>query len=375
MENEQSLFISIFGQIEDPRVERNKDHKLLDIIALAICAAVCGADGWTDIESFGKAKQAWLRTFLGLEKGIPSHDTIGRVFALLDPGVFQACFQQWVRALQSKVEGVVAIDGKTVRRSHDHAKSKQAIHLVSAWATETGIALGHVKVDDKSNEITAIPQLLKLLQINGCMVTIDAIGCQKEIAQAILDKGADYLLAVKDNQKTLREDVEQEFKEAARQGFKHMEHTYFETLEKDHGRIETRQYWYTHDVQGIGTLEDWPQLNGMVMCRATRNLKGKISVEDRFFITSATHGDSKKIAESIRAHWGIENSLHWVLDIAFGEDQARIRAENADQNMATVRKMVINVIKPDKSRKGGVRAKRLQAGWDDAYLREIITRM
>jgi predicted transposase YbfD/YdcC len=375
MQSDQSLFISIFNQLEDPRIERNKEHRLLDIVGLSICAAICGADSWTDVECFGKAKEPWLRTFLGLEKGIPSHDTIGRVFAALDPGVFQACFQQWVCALKHNVEGVVAIDGKTIRRSHDSRKGKQAIHLVSAWASETGVSLGHVKVDDKSNEITAVPELLKLLQLNGCLVTIDAMGCQKEIAQAILDKGADYLLAVKDNQKNLREDVEQEFKQAQEGGFRHMEHTYYETVEKNHGRIETRQYWYTHDVGGLGTLEQWPKLCGMVMCRAMRTLKGKCSVENRYFITSATHCDVKKMAESIRAHWGIENSLHWVLDVAFGEDQCRIRAKNADENMATIRKMVINVIKSDKSRKGGVGTKRKTAGWDEQYLREILTRM
>lgn len=375
MEDSQSLFISIFSKIEDPRIERNKDHKLLDIIAIAVCAAVCGADSWTDIEGFGKAKEDWLRTFLGLKNGIPSHDTFGRVFAMLDPVVFQACFQEWVMALRQKVTGVVAIDGKTARGSHDHAKGKKAIHLVNAWATETGVALGHVKVDDKSNEITAIPELLKLIQIKGCIVTIDAMGCHKEISQAILNKGADYILAVKENQKNLREDVEQEFAEAQRHQFKYMNHTYYETVEKNHGRIETRQYWYTHDVQGLGTLQDWPQLNGMVLCRSTRIVKDKTSTEDRYFITSITHDDVQKIAESIRAHWGVENSLHWVLDIAFGEDQARIRTKNADENMATIRKMVINVIKADKSRKGGVRAKRLQAGWDVSYLADIIAKM
>ena len=375
MQNDQSLFISIFSQIKDPRVERNKDHKLIDIIALAVCASVCGADSWTGIECFGKAKEPWLRTFLGLENGIPSHDTIGRVFALLEPGVFQACFQQWVSALQHNIKGVVAIDGKTIRRSHDSRKGKHAVHLVSAWASEMGISLGQVKVDDKSNEITAIPELLKLLQLNGCLVTIDAMGCQKEIARAVLDQGADYLLALKDNQKNLREDVEQEFAQAQEDGFKHMEHTYYKTVEKNHGRIETRQYWYTHDVGGLGSLEQWPKLNGMLLCRATRTLKDKSSVEDRYFITSATHNDAQKMAESIRAHWGIENSLHWVLDVAFGEDQCRIRAKNADENMATLRKMVINAVKSDKSRKGGVRAKRLLAGWDENYLRNILNRM
>lgn len=373
MNNEQkSIFLECFGQLEDPRMNRRKQHNLLDIVAITVCAVIAGADGWVDVEIFGKAKQAWLRTFLKLPNGIPSHDTFGRVFSLLDPVEFQEAFQMWVCAIQDRVKGIVAIDGKTARRSHDRAKGKKAIHLVSAWACENELALGQVKVDNKSNEITAIPELLSMLDIQGCLVTIDAMGCQRSIAKAIVDKNADYLLAVKGNQETLLEDVEQEFKHAQADGFAHMDHLYFETLEKNHGRIEKRQYWLTHDIEGLGTIERWPKLHAMAMCRATRTVKEQTSIEDRYFITSTKHKDVKKIAIAIRNHWGIENKLHWVLDVAFQEDQSRIRTGYAAENMATIRKIALNVLKNNKSKKGGVKAKRLQAGWNNEYLKEIL---
>lgn len=375
MDANENLFLVHFGQLDDPRMDRKKRHTLLDIIAITVCAVIAGADGWTAVALFGKSKESWLRTFLKLPNGIPSHDTFGRFFALLDPAAFQDCFMNWVRAVHESIQGVVAIDGKTARRSHDRAKAKKAIHLVSAWATENGVALGHVKTDDKSNEITAIPELLKLLELKGCLVTIDAMGCQRDIAQAVAEAGADYLLALKGNQGTLEEDVEQEFKEAQAEGFAHMDCLYRETLDKGHGRIEKRQYWYTHDIQGLGTLDRWPKLNGMAMCRATRTVNGETSVEDRYFITSDTGNDVEKIASAIRAHWRIENSLHWVLDIAFDEDQSRIRAGYAAENLATIRKLALNVLKTNKSKKGGIKAKRLQAAWDNDYLREILMAM
>lgn len=367
-----SVFLQCFGRIEDPRLDRQKKHKLIDIIAIAVCATIAGADGWAPIALYARSKEAWLRTFLELPNGIPSHDTFGRVFCLLDPKAFQDAFRQWVGLIQGKIEGVVAIDGKTARGSHDRANGKQAIHLVSAWAVANGVSLGQVKVDDKSNEITAIPELLSLLEIKGCLVTIDAMGCQRDIAQKIVDNGGDYLLAVKGNQETLAEDVEQEFKHAQADGFAHMDHLYRETLEKGHGRIEKRQHWYTHDVEGLGTLERWPKLNGMVMCRATRTDQGQTTVEDRYFITSATHDNVAKIADAVRAHWQIENGLHWVLDVAFGEDQSRIRSGYAAENIAAIRKIANNALKQCTSRKGGVKTKRLQAGWDDRFMEEIL---
>lgn len=372
MDAPQNLFLIHFGQLEDPRLDRKKRHSLHDIIAITVCAVIAGADGWTEVALFGRSKEDWLRTFLKLPNGIPSHDTFGRFFSLLDPAAFQQCFISWVRAVHQSVQGVVAIDGKTARRSHDRGKGKEAIHMVSAWATENGVALGQNKVSAKSNEITAIPELVKLLQIKGCLVTIDAMGCQREIARAIAQAGADYLLAVKGNQETLSEDVGQEFRQAQADGFAHMDCQYFETVEKDHGRIEKRQCWYTHDIGGIGTPERWPYLAGMAMCRATRTVNGQTSVEDRYFITSCAHSDVQKIAAAIRAHWRIENSLHWILDIAFNEDQSRIRMGYAAENMAVIRRLALNAIKASSSKKGGVKAKRLQAAWDNDYLRELL---
>ncbi len=371
-EKECPVFLDCFGRIKDPRLDRQKKHKLIDIIAMAVCATIAGADGWVAIALYAKSKEAWLRTFLELPNGIPSHDTFGRVFSLLDPQAFQDAFREWVGVIQGKIKGIVAIDGKTARGSHDRANGKQAIHIVSAWAVENGVSLGQVKVDDKSNEITAIPELLSLLDLKGCLVTIDAMGCQRDIAQQIVEAGGDYLLAVKGNQETLAEDVEQEFKHAQAEGFAHMDHLYRETVEKGHGRIEKRQYWYTRDIQGLGTLERWPKLNGMVMCRATRTEKGDTTVEDRYFITSADHDDVALIADAVRAHWHIENGLHWVLDVAFGEDQSRIRSGYAAENIAAIRKIANNTLKQCISRKGGIKAKRLQAGWDDRFMKEIL---
>lgn len=367
-----SVFISCFGRVEDPRLDRKKQHSLLDIMAIAICAAIAGADSWTEIADFGHAKQDWLRTFLKLPNGIPSHDTFGRVFSLLDPDQFEEAFREWVKAIQGRVRGLVAIDGKTARRSHDHGTGKKAIHVVSAWARESSLALGQVTVDEKSNEITAIPELVRQLDLNGCLVTIDAIGCQREIAKTIIDAHADYLLAVKGNQETLAEDVEMEFKHAMADGFAHMEHHYYETLDKGHGRIEQRQYWYTQDIAGLGTADKWPGLRGMVMCRATRTVKADTSVEDRYFITSAKDEDVATIAQSIRSHWGIENSLHWVLDVAFNEDQSRIRIGHAAENMNTIRKIALNTVKKNKTSKRGVKGKRKQAAWNNDYLEELL---
>lgn len=374
-EKEQPVFLKCFGRIEDPRLDRQKRHKLVDLIAMAVCATIAGADGWVGIALYARSKEAWLRTFLDLPNGIPSHDTFGRVFGLLDPQAFQEAFREWVGIIQGKIDGVVAIDGKTARSSHDRANGKKAIHIVSAWAADNGVSLGQVKVDDKSNEITAIPELLGLLDLRGCLVTVDAMGCQRDIAGQIVRAGADYLLAVKDNQETLAEDVEQEFKHAQADSFAHMDHLYRETVEKGHGRIEKRQYWYTHDVQGLGTLGRWPSLNGMIMCRATRTEKGQTSVEDRYFITSAVHDDVVKITDAVRAHWGIENGLHWVLDVAFLEDQSRIRLGHAAENIAAIRKIANNALKQCTSRKGGVKNKRLQAGWDDRFMQDIIMAM
>lgn len=370
---QEHAFLACFETVKDPRMERKKRHSLPDIIALTICAVTAGADAWTEVEGYGKEKHDWLRTFLRLENGIPSHDTLGRVFSLLDPNELQEAFAQWVRSIAGRLEGVVAIDGKTARRSHDAASGKGALHLVSAWASEAGLALGQVATDQKSNEITAIPKLLAMLDIKGCLVTIDAMGCQRKIARNILDAGADYLLNVKGNQERLEEDIAEEFNEAQANAFRHMEHSYFEAQEKNRDRIERREYWLTNDVGGLGTLKKWPKLTAMAMCKRTRTVGGETSSETHYYITSAKDANAEKIGHSIRSHWSVENSLHWVLDIAFREDDSRIRTGYAQQNMALLRKLTLNLLKNDKTKKASIKRKRLSAGWNNEYMIRLLT--
>lgn len=353
-------------------MDRCKRHKLLDILGVTICAVIAGADSWTEVEDYGREKHEWLESFLNLENGIPSHDTFGRVFALLDPGELEEAFARWVSALVGRLDGVVAIDGKTARRSHDSASGKGALHVVSAWASEAGLALGQVATDQKSNEITAIPELLGMLDIKGSLVTIDAMGCQRKIAQNILDAGANYLLSVKGNQERLEEDIAEEFAQAQADDFKHMKHTYFETLEKNRERIEKRQYWLTDDVGGLGTLDKWPGLKAMVLCKRSRTINGETSSETHYYITSSADDGAEKIGEAIRDHWGIENSLHWVLDIAFREDESRIRTGNAQRNLALLRKLALNVLKNDKTSKRGIKNRRLRAGWSNEYMSALL---
>jgi predicted transposase YbfD/YdcC len=364
-----SIFMKHFGNVEDPRVVGRTDHKLIDIIAITVCAVVAGADAWTDVALFGRSKEEWFRTWLALPNGIPSHDTFGDVFAALDPQALQTAFLEWTQEVAHTVKGVVAIDGKTVRHSYDNAKKKKAIHMVSAWATENQMVMGQVKVDEKSNEITAIPYLLELLELNGCLVTIDAMGCQKEIAGTIRERHADYLLAVKGNQEHLLDDIERYFAET-----NPAQHDYAEDVNKDHGRIETRQCWVSDEVQGMSHFEQWPGLNSLVMVRATCESQGNVSVETRYYISSLKNTDAQTMLAHTRAHWGIENSLHWVLDVVFNEDMSRVRTNNAAHNFAIIRHIALNIIKNDKS-KGSNRGKRKRAGWDDGFLQQMLEGM
>ena len=309
-----------FQDLEDPRIERSKRHGLLDILTIAICAVICGADSWVYVEMFGKSKEEWFRSFLDLPNGIPSHDTFGDVFSRLDPDRFQECFMEWSQAVADLLPGeVVAIDGKTVRRSHDKRAGKQAIHLVSAWAAANTLTLGQVKTDQKSNEITAIPRLLELLELNGCIVTIDAMGCQKEIAQGILDRGADYLLAVKENQGRLYQDVRDLFGGAEELGWDGVPYDYATTLNKGHGRIERRECWAISDPACLGypsTGGDWPGLRSVVKVVGRRDTDTGITVQPRYYISSLDVS-AERLLEAVRAHWSIENSLHWSLDVTF----------------------------------------------------------
>jgi predicted transposase YbfD/YdcC len=365
--SESNLFSAHFSIVPDPRLNCQKRHDLLDIIAITICATLCGADGWTDVEEFGEAREDWLRTFLKLENGIPSHDTFGRVFAALDTAALQEAFAGWTQSVAGLVSGVIAIDGKTLRGSHDRAHQKAAIHMVSAWGQANGLVLGQIKVDDKSNEITAIPKLLEQLDVRGCIVTIDAMGCQAPIARKIVERGGDYVLAVKANQETLLDDLVRHFTDLDRD-----ECDYHETVEKDHGRIETRQCWVSCDIGGIGNPGQWHGLHAVAMVRSTRQIGPNISTETRYFITSAKHGAAKRLAQHVRAHWSVENNLHWVLDIAFNEDQSRVRIGNAAQNFTLIRHLCLNILKTDKTNKRGIKAKRKRAGWDNQYLTHLL---
>ena len=376
-EHPSTVILESFKNLEDPRVEFLCDHKRLDIIGLTICAVICGANHWTEVEAYGQEKEAWLRTFLELPNGIPSHDTIGTLFARLDPDQFRAGFLDWVQAVNELTEQVIAIDGKTLRRSHDGTLGTKAIHMVSAWATASHLVLGQIKVDDKSNEITAIPALLKMLDLAGCLVTIDAMGCQKQIARQIVEQGADYLLAVKDNQPTLRAKIEELFTDAEQIGYAHTHHDQHKSTEKNHGRIETRRCWIIDDpdylfyLQGPHEAQGWPGLRSIIKVEATRRLDEKTSRETRYYISSQANCAAVMNA-AVRAHWGIENGLHWVLDITFREDDSRVRKGNGPELMAILRHMALNLLKQEHSVKGGIAAKRLRAGWSNIYLLKLM---
>lgn len=373
-----SVILEAFKDLEDPRVDFLCDHKLLDIIVLAICAVICGANHWTEVEAYGQEKQTWLRTFLELPNGIPSHDTIGSLFARLDPEQFRAGFLNWVQAVTELTEHqVIAIDGKTLRRSHDGALGTKAIHMVSAWATCNHVVLGQIKVDDKSNEIIAIPALLEMLDLKGCLVTIDAMGCQKKIAQQIIDQGADYLLAVKDNQPTLHAKIQEMFADAEDTGYAHTSYDQHEKTEKNHGRIETRRCWIIDDpdylfyLQGPDDAQGWPSLRSIIKVEAVRRLGEQVSREVRYYISSQADRASIMNA-AIRAHWSIENGLHWVLDISFREDESRVRKGHGAELLAIVRHMALNLLKQEHSVKGGIQAKRLRAAWSNRYLLRVL---
>ncbi len=364
--------VAHFETVEDPRIERSKEHLLIDLLTIAILAVICGADGWVGIETYGKAKYQWLKEFLALPNGIPSHDTFARVFARLNPEQLQESFLSWVRAVSRVSEGeVIAIDGKTVRRSYDEGKNKGAIHMISAWASQNRLVLGQRKVDDKSNEITAIPELLKVLEINGCIVTIDAMGTQKAIAKQIIEQGGDYVLALKGNQGNLFEDVQQIFEQAQAQDFQGIEHDFHQTIDGGHGRIEKRRCWALGQAEYLIDSEQWAQFASIAMVESERQCEGQISRELRYYISSLSP-NAKQLAESIRSHWAIENPLHWVLDVAFREDECRIRTGNAAENFALLRHLALSALNQETTAKLGIQNKRRRAGWDNDYLLKVL---
>lgn len=363
-----------FQNLEDPRVEHLLEHELLDIIAITICAVVCGADTWVDIENYGRAKQEWLQGFLRLPHGIPSHDTIARLFAALDSKALQECFLSWVKAVAQMSEGeVIAIDGKRLRHSYDTGGSKGAIHMVSAWASQNRLVLGQVKVDEKSNEITAIPQLLNVLDLHGCIVTIDAMGTQKDIAQQIIEAGGDYVLSLKGNQGNLFQDVEQLFEWTRKIAFRGIPHEFHQTIESAHGRVEIRRHWLLDGVEHLIDAHLWAGFQRVGLVESERRLTGHApTLQQRYYLLSLD-GGVERFAHAVRSHWGIENQLHWVLDVAFDEDDCRIRKDHAPENLALIRHVALNLLRQDTSTKAGIKAKRLKAGWDNSYLSSILS--
>ena len=362
-----------FKDLEDPRTEYLLEHRLLDIIGLTICAVICGADTWIDIENYGRSKAKWLSSFLCLPNGIPSHDTIARLFAALNPDALQESFLSWVQAVAQLSEGeVIAIDGKTLRHSYDKGKGKGAIHMLSAWASRNRMVLGQVKVDDKSNEITAIPQLLKVLQLHECIVTIDAMGAQKEIAEQIIDAGGDYILSLKGNQGNIHQDVEQLFEWTRKIGFKAIPHEFYQSIDGAHGRIEIRRHWLLDGVEHLIDGPLWTGLKRVGLVESERRLTGQQPTFEKRYYLLSLDGGVERFAQSVRSHWGIENQLHWVLDVAFNEDASRVRKDNAPENLALIRHVALNLLQQDDSAKGGIKAKRLKAGWDNDYLSHIL---
>jgi predicted transposase YbfD/YdcC len=361
-----------FSTLTDPRQKGKIRHKLLDIVTIAICAVISGADDYTEIALYGEEKREWLGTFLELPNGIPSHDTFARTFAMISSDEMEKSFLSWVNGVFEKTNGrVVAIDGKTLRRSHDRSSGKAAIHMVSAWAAENNITLGQVQTDQKSNEITAIPELLKLLDISGCIVTIDAMGCQKKIAAQIVGQGADYVFSLKGNQGNMHDDIELFFEDALNRKFKDMEHGYLETVEGDHGRVETRKYYTVEDIDWLDGKDKWTKLKTIGMVQSERYSDGKTTIENRYFISSLASG-TECFANAVRSHWGIENTCHWILDIAFREDDCRKRKGNSAANFSRVRRMAMNLLKSNEAVKAGMKAKRKVAGWSNDFVEKLI---
>ena len=365
-----------FQGVQDPRRQTlNQRHKFLDLLVIAVCGAICGANDWVAVATFGTAKEDWFRTFLELPNGIPSHDTFTDVFSKLSPEQFQQCFISWVSSLATLFPGeVVSIDGKTLRHSYDAQDSRASIHMVSAWASQNSLVLGQLKTEEKSNEITAIPQLLEVLELAGCLVTIDAMGCQKTIAAKIVKKEAEYLLALKGNHPTLYRAVENYFHSVLTQALPTEDLDFLEIDERNHGRIEVRRCWVISNLTWLPQHDEWKNLRSVIMIESERHVNGTVSLEQRYYLSSAS-GNAETFLNATRQHWSIENSLHWVLDVAFREDDSRIRKGYGAENFAILRHIALNLLKQEQTTRIGIQNKRLKAGWDDRYLEKILEGM
>ena len=374
-ENNVSL-IGCMQEVPDPRAPYNQKHKFLDIIIIAITAILCGMDTWNEIEDWANSKKDWLGRFLELPGGIPSHDTINRVFQMMDPKKFHDAFFRWTGAVAGKIEGVVTIDGKTVRRSRDNSKENRPIHVVSAWASEASLVLGQMRVNEKTNEIKAIPELLDILCLKGCVVTIDAMGTQKDIAEKIIEKEADYILQVKGNQEKLMEDIALYFEKdmfPCKKSELEKEGRYYKEICFEHGRQETREYYVENNICWLKENHSgWKGMRGIGACISTVTERGKTTTSISYSIYSRAGMDAEEYGKSKRAHWGIENSLHWVLDIGFREDESRMRSGNAVENVNVLRHIGTNLLKQEKSCKMGIASKRKKCGYDMDYLYRVL---
>lgn len=370
-----SELLSFLADVPDPRIERTRLHPMPTILGIAVCAVICGADSWVAMEEYGTSKHDWLASWLPLENGIPSHDTFARVFARLEPQAFGQCLQTLARSLGSGQESHIALDGKYLRHSFDTASEQSAWVMLSAWASEQRLVLGSVAVDLKSNEITAIPTLLHALELEGCTVTIDAMGCQTEIAREIVEAGGQYILSLKGNHGNLHDDVTAFFTHAVENRWEDRPHEFVQTTDWEHGRTEVRRCWQVNlrDLQGLwdDATAQWKGLASLVRLESERTVGKETTTEVRYYLSSLS-GNVKTVLKAIRGHWGIENSLHWVLDVAFNEDACRIRKDHAPLNIATLRQMALNLLRQETSCKKGIAVKRSKAGWDNAYLRKVI---
>jgi predicted transposase YbfD/YdcC len=365
-------FLYEFSDMEDPRIDRKKLYPLIEIIFLTICAVISGSDHFTEVGIFGEANIDWLRKFLPFTNGIPSHDAIGYFFSRLDPEQFKMKFVEWIRSVAKISKGeIVAIDGKTLRHSYDSGSNKTAMHMISAWATGANLVLGQLKVKEKSNEITAIPKLLEILDLSGCIVTIDAMGCQKEIAQTIIDKNADYVLALKGNQGTLHENVQLFFQDHIERNFRDGNVETHKTVDVDHGRVEVREYWSVSSIDWLEEKKGWKGLQAIGCARLTSTIGEETSCYDRYYILSQPM-DAQAFGNAVRNHWGIENKLHWSLDMTFREDDSRIRKKSTPDNFGVIRHICINLLKQEKTFKRGLQGKRYRAAMDLKYREKLL---